>query len=105
MCGTNWPESDETYILGRFLGLQFVEECCGKAVDVLYEEFGEEFTIAFLDDFAKNPTDFRFALLRRALPSQLLQARIKAEEIVKETLKLQKQISEINKVTKGAKKQ
>lgn len=65
-CGTTHPEllaSDSSRIIDRLLGLEIVEECCGKAIDVLYQEFGEEFCLAFLKDFANNPTDSRFGFL------------------------------------------
>lgn len=44
-----------------------IEECCGHAADVLYDEFGETFAVAYLEEFAENPGDPRFAFLRRVL--------------------------------------
>lgn len=66
LCGTEFKEG-ESVTRGRFLGIDFVEDCCGKVFDVLYEEIGEEFAIAFLEDFAKDPGAERFYVLRRTL--------------------------------------
>lgn len=84
LCGTNHPavnDGDDGYTLGRFLGMQFVEECCGRTVDYLYAELGEEFCMAFLHDFAENPTDSRFGFLRFCLADILEQARQKLTEV------------------------
>ncbi len=60
-CGTNHPERlDQSYTLGTVLGLQVVEECCGKVIDILYKELAEDFTQAYLEEFARNPTNPRF---------------------------------------------
>ena len=94
LCGTEWPEvseDEEGHTLGRFLGLQFVEECCGRAVDVLYEEFGETFAMAFLNDFAENPSDSRFGLLRFSLPEIFEKARRNTEEVAKQVSSAQGQ--------------
>lgn len=85
LCGTALPEphSDESYALLRFLGLQAIEQCCGRVIDVVYAEWGEDFTTAFLEDFAENPTDPRFILLQRILPDILRRAQMKIEETSK----------------------
>lgn len=69
LCGTSHPELPgiETYTVDTFLGSQIVEECCGSVFDQLYEEIGEEFAIAFLKDFRKNPLDPKFGELRIVL--------------------------------------
>lgn len=82
-CGTNHPElnpNDDSRTVDTFLGLQMVEECCGRAFDVLYGEIGEEFTLAFLEDFTENPGDPRFSSLLFHLPELLARAAKKATE-------------------------
>ena len=78
-CGTNHKElaqDEAARILDKFLGLQLVEDCCGKAIDVLFREFGEEFCLAFLKDFGEDPTNLRFGVLR----STLVELASKAEQ-------------------------
>ena len=63
MCGTHHEEidpSEASRIIDRFLGLQLIEECCGKTIDILYAEFGEEFFMQFLRDYEESPLDIRF---------------------------------------------
>lgn len=61
ICGTEHPErKDETYTLSQFLGRVIVEECCGAMLDLVYNESGSDFTRAFLEEFAENPTNPRF---------------------------------------------
>ncbi len=79
VCGTEWPEGTSV-ILDRFLGLQLVEECCGRLFDVLYQEIGEEFCQAFLEDFAKNPTDAQFSVLKIILKDLPKKLRARAQE-------------------------
>jgi len=68
ICGTNHPmRKEDSYIVSKFLGCQVVEECCGAILDMLYKESGEEFTEAFLEEFAKNPTSPRFSMLLTTL--------------------------------------
>lgn len=75
LCGTDHPELDETgeqsHHLLDFLGRQCVEECCGRIVDMIYDEWGDEFAKAFLYEFAQNPGDKKFADLRWTLGSVL----------------------------------
>lgn len=81
-CGTEWSGSeDESIIIDRFLGLQLVEECCGKAIDVLYGEFGERFCLALLEDFANDPTNSRFYILKMVLKDLPKKLQAKAEEL------------------------
>jgi hypothetical protein len=95
LCGKEWPdisEGKETYTLGSFLGLQFVEECCGRSVDVLYKEFGETFAMAFLNDFARDPTSRRFSFLVFCLPEVLEKAQQNTGKIVDQMSILQGQL-------------
>lgn len=63
ICGTTHPENKEqSYIVSRFLGLQVVEDCCGGILDMVYQESAEVFALKLLDEFAENPTDFRFRI-------------------------------------------
>jgi len=45
------------------------------------EEFGEDFTMAFLHDFANNPSDSKFGLLRQVLVDLTKAARKKLREV------------------------
>ena len=77
LCGTTHPELPENsdgYILGSFLGMQVVEECCGKVLDIVYKESGEEFTREFLYEFARNPLDPYFGVFLLELESVLKEA-------------------------------
>lgn len=79
-CGTEWEENSDI-IIDRFLGFQLIEECCGKAIDILYKEFGLEFCLAFLEDFANNPTDDRFGLLKIVLKDLPKKLRTEAQKL------------------------
>lgn len=86
-CGTVHPDltdADSSYIIDNFLGHDMVEECCGKAIDTLYQEFGEVFSLAFLEDFSRNPTDPRFTILRSTLQEMAGEARKKCVVIQRE---------------------
>jgi len=107
LCGTQHPEldpNDDGRIIDRFLGLQVVEECCGRVFDILYREIGEEFALQFLRDFAENPTDSRFGMLCYLLPELLGKARQKAEEIAQKNAELRKTASEISRLISSIKK-
>ena len=70
LCGTLWPglsEHEEAYSIGTLLDREFVDLCCGKAVDILYGELGDEFARAFLHEFSEDPTDPRFGHLLVAM--------------------------------------
>lgn len=84
LCGKEWPDppEDEDYTVVRFIGKQVVMECCGRIIDMLYEEWGEDFTTAFLEDFASDPSDIRFGFLRFHLPDILKDAQKKADEVL-----------------------
>ena len=104
LCGKEWPRkserSDESYYFGYFLGLQFVDECCGVAIDVLYEEFAETFTIEFLKDFSENPLDPRFGSFLFDLSGILAKVHKKAKKISDKTSVFLDQISAINELAK-----
>lgn len=99
LCGTEWPDlspdGSESYHLMTFLGFQTIEECCGRAADILYGEFGEEFTRQFLYDFAENPTDPRFGVLLIVLENALTQAGKKATEITEKAQGLYQSLTSI----------
>ena len=93
LCGTDWPEitssTESSYSVGSFLGRQFVEECCGSAVDTLYREFGDVFARQFLHDFAESPLDPRFAVFRIVLRTSLEKAQKRSEAMAAEARGLQ----------------
>jgi hypothetical protein len=70
ICGTKHPKLDDSETsrtISRFMDYQVVEECCGGIIDHVYLELGREFAIAFLEEFADNPGDSRFYMLRCTL--------------------------------------
>ncbi len=93
LCGTDWPKitspSESSYSIGSFLGRQFVEECCGRAVDILYQEFSDVFVRQFLHDFAESPLDPKFILFRRVLKDSLEIVWKKSEAMAAEAKGLQ----------------
>ena len=62
-----------------------MEDCCGAIIDQAYGEIGEEFTIAFLTEFANNPTSLRFRPLLSHLKATLLAAKNRASKTVEQT--------------------
>lgn len=103
LCGTVLPElgpDDSSYTIGIFLGVQFIEECCGAVVDRLYTEFGGEFTMAFLKEFAENPTDLRFGLLLIVLEEALAKALAITNETGDKITKFSGQLSATKERTK-----
>ena len=42
-------------------------ECCGRIVDILYREWGREFTERRLEDFKKSPLESNFYILRGSI--------------------------------------
>jgi len=98
-CGTNHPERrDQSYIVNRVLGLQVIEECCGKAIDILYRELGEEFTKAYIKEFAENPADPRFFFFLDMLSKTLEAAAKRTNEISEDISKSKSALSNIKKV-------
>ncbi len=92
LCGTEWPalplSGPENYHPMKFLGSDTIEECCGKAADILYGEFGEKFAQQFLCDFAENPTNPRFKDFLITLNESLTRAKVKAQEPSEKTQEL-----------------
>jgi hypothetical protein len=81
ICGTEHPErQDEGYVWSYFLGFQVVEECCGAILDRVFKESGEEFAIAFLHQFAADPTNSRFWVFAQVLKRTLAEALKKLDE-------------------------
>ncbi len=82
LCGTEHPENkDESYIMSRVLGLQVVEKCCGAALDVMYQESGEEFALKFLSECAENPTDFHFRIFLDSIRDAMRKIKEKLSKI------------------------
>jgi len=78
ICGTEFPElglEDDGYTISTFLGRQVVEECCGRIIDIIFRESGEEIAKAYLKEFAENPTDPRFSFFRDVLAGTLKEAK------------------------------
>ena len=97
-CGTNHPErKDQSYTVDKVLGLQLIEECCGKAIDILYEELAEDFTDTYLEEFAKNPTDLRFCFFLDKLSKVLETAAKKVNETSAGISKNKEVLSKIGK--------
>ena len=70
LCGTKWPEDDgDSYALINFLGYQIVGKCCGRVLDIIYQESSEEFMVFFLKAFAEDPSNPKFYMfLNEYLP-------------------------------------
>lgn len=83
LCGTHHPERElgEEVTIGLFLGLQYIDLCCGRAVDQLYEEFGEVFVLQYLKEFADDPTGPEFTVFVAVLKETLLKAGDKLSEV------------------------
>ena len=84
LCGTIHPNRDQSYIISKFMGLEVVEECCGAALDQVYRESGEEFSIALFNEFSENPTHPRFRVFLAELKDALVKASKKLAEIHRE---------------------
>jgi len=59
--GVEDGNNDESFSTFSFLGRKGLHQCCGGVIDVLFKEFGELFTQAFLIKFADDPTNDRFS--------------------------------------------
>jgi hypothetical protein len=84
ICGTKHPEIDDsepTRTISRFMGYQVVEECCGAVIDHVYRELGEEFAIAFIEEFANNPADFKYHILLVTIKEAMKKAAKKLDEV------------------------
>ena len=96
LCGKEHPQNDsESYTLIQVLGIQGVDQCCGKVVDILYDEWGEDFAIAFLKEFANNPLDPHFSFFFEMLKENLVKARQKVEELQKEIVAIEKTLASV----------
>jgi len=99
VCGKQHPErKDKSYTVSRFLGRQVVEECCGAILDSVYKESGEEFTIAFLIEFANDPCDPRFLILVLMLEKCLKNADKKLKMILGQVQNSQESLTAISAV-------
>ncbi len=81
LCGTNHPERDSAdggYILFTFLGLQGVMECCGKVIDVLYDEWHRLFFKATLAKFKNDPLSEEHYYFREAIHSTVREWKARA---------------------------
>jgi len=100
ICGTvheELPEDACSYAIFNFLGYQVVGECCGALLDKIFEEIGDDCCTFFIEDFAEDPMDPRFLMLRFILPDCLNKAlqNIKGVECqVEEFIDLVKRIPE-----------
>lgn len=82
ICGTNYPENrEQSYYLSELLGFQVVDHCCGGIIDSVYLELGKVFTIAYLEEFAENPSDSRFFTLRYTLVDLMKKAKQRLAEV------------------------
>lgn len=98
ICGTGYLEDNEGYTISRFLGREVVEDCCGAILDMVYKESGEEFAIAFLEEFAENPADPRFFCLLEVLKRILPKAKRKLEETEGKVEKALKSLDAIGRI-------
>ena len=102
ICGTHCEERrDQSYIISVFLGHRVVEECCGAIFDLVYRESGEEFMEAYLEDFAKDPTNVRFYFLPETIENILSKTR---KKILETREKVGKALNIAKKLPKQSKK-
>ena len=90
-CGTNLPKiasGDESYSRSRLFGHYIIDECCGAALDTIYEESGEEMATHFLEDYVKQPFDSRFGVYKLTLARCLKSLKDNAQKVVNETTEL-----------------
>lgn len=98
-CGTNYPEEplgSDGHSLNQVLGLQVLSDCCGGMIDKLYSEWGEDFAIKFVQEFANNPLYPKFTLLRMTLKNELKKAQQSILEAESEFAQNQKNLSALN---------
>jgi hypothetical protein len=84
ICGTEHAELDESETsrtISNFLGYQIVEECCGAILDAVYRESGEQFAIAFIEEFSDNPADFKYHILLEVIKKAMKKAAKKLAEV------------------------
>ena len=83
LCGTKHskhPADDWSYHTFTFLGRQGVVECCGGIVDVVFGEWGSEFTERKLEEFTENPYRAIFYTLRSSIKDAVSAWSIKARK-------------------------
>ena len=80
LCGEYYPEG-ESVTRGEFLGLQYIEQCCGGIADHLYRTFGHAFFSQKLREIAADPTAHGFEL--KEIKDALAVAKAKLDETSK----------------------
>lgn len=99
ICGTKHVELDENEIsrtISRFMDYQVVEECCGAVIDHVYRELGEEFAIAFIEEFADNPADFKYHILLVTIKNAMKKTAKKLAEVSEEVAEISEVAETIN---------
>lgn len=105
ICGRKFPklpENEDGLLVSVFMGRTVVEECCGAVLDIVYGESGRVFAERYLEEFAENPTDFRFRTLISTLRDVLPKASAKLTEVSSEIEKFHSTLQEINAKLKTA---
>lgn len=85
LCGTKHKklDFDTTRTLDIFLGQQLVEDCCGKLIDILYEEYKRVFFDRFIKEFELNPLAYPFLVAK--INAAVKEVNKKAKELVNNT--------------------
>lgn len=59
LCGTKYPKyennSDNSDYYFHFLGYRGIKQCCGKVIDILYQQWGRDFFERTLSEVKNNP--------------------------------------------------
>jgi hypothetical protein len=99
LCGKTTEAGPESPYVTQdvFLGLQVVEQCCGRVFDQIYEESGEEMALRFLKEFGANPLDPRFAVARILMEDVFASIDKKLKELQKQTEENQKILHRLEK--------
>ena len=98
ICGTSHPElpdGADSYYLSQFLGRQMIDECCGGVLDVIFEESGRTFALAYIKQCAEDPTSSQFSELLFMINEGLSRAKKileKSSKNLKATQKLSEEI-------------
>lgn len=96
MCGTIHPEEpagSDGHNLIEVLGRMVVMDCCGRLVDVLYEEWGETFTLAFIKEWKQNPLDTRYRFFTMILQEAARRAVVKGNGLVQDVKDISDSVS------------
>ena len=96
ICGTVHQKREKGYDMSSLLGLQVVDECCGVLIDRLFAKMGEDFAIAFLRDFAKDPCDSRFHIFLSRLETDLRLADQKIKMVLGQVQRSQQSLGSIS---------